>query len=135
MLKNNSTKESFIEPTVNQNTEKEENPKQENEVKKETIIKFSLFWEFYWEFLSLKQPIINLFAPLNYLKIIDSNISTLVKLMKIMLLLTLNIFFNIFHLDQTYFRKKYEYFNNKYNIRYMFLNKKINLNERLSYGF
>ena len=77
----------------------------------------------------------NLFAPLNCLKIIDSNIPTLVKLMKILFLLSLNLFFNIFHLEQKYFRKKYEHFNNKYNIRYVFLSKKISFNERLSYGF
>ena len=131
--KTSTTKESFIESTVNQN--KEEITKQEYEANKEVIIKSSFFWEYYWEFLSLKQPIINLFAPLKCLKIIDPNIPTLVKIMKIIFFLSLNIFFNVFHLEQKYFRKKYEYFNNKYNIRYEFLNKKISLNERLSYAF
>ena len=55
--------------------------------------------------------------------------------MKIVLILSLNIFFNVLHLEQNYFRKKYEYFNKKYNIRLSNLNKTISLNERLSYGF
>ena len=130
-----NTKESFIEPTVKQNIEKEEIPKQENKANKEVIIKSSLFLEYYWEFLCLKHPIINLFTPLNCLKAIDSKIPTIVKLMKIIFLFLLNIFFNIFHLEQKYFRKKYEYFNSKYNLRYIFLNKAISFNERLSYGF
>ena len=140
----NRTNDLFIETTVklDPKTEKEEKEEkeiqiQEKEVKKEEliIIKSPKFWEYYWEFLSLKQPIINLFAPLKCLKIVDSNIPTLVKLMRIVFLLSLNIFFNIFHLDQKYFRKKYEYFNGKYNIRYVFLNKKISLSERFSYAF
>ena len=50
-------------------------------------------------------------------------------------MLSLNLFFNVLHLEQKYFRKKYEYFNQKYNIRYEFLYKTISLNERFKYGF
>ena len=91
--------------------------------------------EYYLEFLSLEQPILNLLEPIQYLKIEKSYIPIIVKLMKIFLILSLNIFFNLFHLEQKYFRKKYKYFNDKYNIRYNFLNKKISLNERFKYGF
>ena len=65
----------------------------------------------------------NLYIPLN------------IKFMQFIFILSLNIFFNLFHLDQIYFRKKYNYFNDKYNIRYKFLDNKISLNERFSYGF
>ena len=87
------------------------------------------------EILSLKQPIINLFSPLKCLKIEDSYIPTSVKLMRIVFVLSLNIFFNIFHLAQKYFRKKYEYFNKKYNFIYTFLSKKISLSERFAFAF
>ena len=44
------------------------------------------------------------------------------------------MFFNILHLDQKYFRRKFNHFNKKYNIRYIFLNEKISSNERFAYG-
>ena len=117
----NSSKESFIKPKNNE--------------KKEIQIINKSFFDYYWEILSLKQPIINLFSPLKCLKIKDSYIPTLVKLMRIVFILSLNIFFNIFHLEQKYFRKKYAYFNKKYNIRYIFLSKNISLSERYAFAF
>ena len=93
------------------------------------------FWECYWKILSLKQPIINLFSPIKCLKITDTNIPFQVKLMKIIFIISLNIFFNVLHLDQKYFKNKYIYFNNKYNIVHEYLDQNIPLNERLSYGF
>ena len=55
--------------------------------------------------------------------------------MRFMFILSLNIFFNTLHLDQKYFRKKYEYFNKKYNLSYAYLYKSISSNEKFSYGF
>ena len=55
--------------------------------------------------------------------------------MKIIFIISLNIFFNVLHLEQQYFRNKYIYFNNKYNIVHEYLEQNIPLNERLSYGF
>ena len=136
--KNIDTKENFIEPTNNQYTEEDKGIQQnikiidENDEKKEKQISF---WECYWKILSLKQPIINLFSPIKCLKITDTNIPLLVKLMKNIFIISLNIFFNVLHLDQQYFRNKYIYFNNKYNIVNEYLNQNIPLNERLSYGF
>jgi len=55
--------------------------------------------------------------------------------MRIKVILALNIFFNILHLEQKYFRKKYEYFKDKYKLRYTFLQIKISSSELFSYGF
>ena len=55
--------------------------------------------------------------------------------MKNIFIISLNIFFNVLHLDQKYFKNKYIYFNNKYNIVHEYLDQNIPLNERLSYGF
>jgi len=136
--KNIDTKENFIEHTNNQYIEEDKGIKQniemihENTDKKEKQISF---WECYWKILSLKQPIINLFSPIKCLKITDTNIPILVKLMKIIFIISLNIFFNVLHLDQKYFTNKYIFFNNKYNIVHEYLEQNIPLNERLSYGF
>ena len=51
------------------------------------------------------------------------------------LMLSLNMFFNLFHFEQKYFRKKYKHFNDKFKISYNFLTKNISLNERFKYGF
>ena len=92
------------------------------------------FWEYYWKLVQLKQPIINLCSPIKFFKIEESHIPTLVKLMRIILYLFINMFFNILHLNQKYFSNKFNYFNKKYNIRYIFLNEKISSNERFAYG-
>ena len=93
------------------------------------------FFGYYWKILSLSQPIINLFYPIKYFTKENTYIITLVKLIQFIFMLSLNLFFNVLHLEQKYFRKKYEYFNQKYNIRYEFLYKTISLNERFKYGF
>ena len=55
--------------------------------------------------------------------------------MRFIFILSLNVFFNSLHLDQKYFRKKYEYFNKKYNLRYAYSYERISSNEKFSYGF
>ena len=92
------------------------------------------FFGYYCGIVSLSQPIINLFYPLKYFTKENSYILTLVKLIQFIFMLSLNLFFNVLHLEQKYFRKKYEYFNQKYNIRYEFLYKTISLKERFKYG-
>ena len=69
------------------------------------------FFGYYCEILSLRQPIINLFYPIKYFTKENSYILTLVKLIQFIFMLSLNLFFNVLHLEQKYFRKKYEYFN------------------------
>ena len=92
------------------------------------------YMEYYCKLIQLKQPIISLFSPIKALKIEESYIPTLVKLMRIVFIFALNFFFNILHLDQKYFVKKYEYFNKKYNLINSFLTEKITLSERFVYG-
>ena len=77
---------------------------------------------------------INLFSPIKALKLEENNIPTLVKIMRIISMLLINIFFNIFHLDQNYFRKKYEHFNNKYNIITVLNMDNISTNEIFAYA-
>ena len=120
-----------------QETTKEEIDTKEKEKDKVKIRikKQKSFIFYYWKLLSLKQQIINLLYPIKSLKIENAYIPILVKLMRIILIITLNIFFNVIHLDQKYFRKKYEHFNQKYNIINISLNNAISLNERFNYGF
>ena len=92
------------------------------------------FWDYYLKLIQLKQPIIGLFSPIKRLKIEESHIPTLVKLMRIIFIFSLNMFFNVLHLEQKYYRAKYKYFNKKYNIRYAYLDKNISLSERFVYG-
>ena len=93
------------------------------------------FKEYYWEYLSLEQPIINFLEFIKCLKVEKSYIPITIKLMKFIFILSLNMFFNIFHLEQKYFRNKYKYFNDKYNIKFEFLDKNISLNEKFKYAF
>ena len=111
--------------------QKTENIKFNDAIKKKNIISF---WEYYFKLIQLKQPLINLFSPIKCLKLEENNIPTLIKIMRIIFILCLNIFFNIFHLNQKYFRKKFEHFNNKYNITTIKLSKNISSNEIFSYA-
>ena len=129
-----SSKESFS-PSEIDNIQNEIIQKTEyvnfTEAKKNPTVSFL---EYYWKLVQLKQPIINLLSPIKCLKLEESHIPTLVKFMRIIFVLSLNMFFNILHLEQKYFRKKYNYFNEKYNIRYVYLDQKISLSERFTYG-
>ena len=93
------------------------------------------FFYYYWKLLSLKQPIINLFTSIESLKTGESYIPLHIKIMRILFYLSLNIFFNSLHMEQQYFRKKYHYFEVKYNITSIFKEKNISLNERFLYAF
>jgi len=111
--------------------QKTENIKFNDAIKKKNLISF---WEYYFKLIQLKQPLINLLSPIKCLKFEENNIPTLVKIMRIIFILCLNIFFNIFHLNQKYFRKKFEHFNIKYNITSIKLSKNISSNEIFSYA-
>ena len=135
-IKNEQPIQDFITNSKNSLIKtKASNNKEDKSIKCNKIMKRKNFCKYYWKYLSLYQSIINLFHPIKCLKIENSYIPTLVKLMRIIFMLSLNMFLNVFHLEQQYYRKKYEYFNNKYNIRSEFYDNKINLNERFKYGF
>ena len=93
------------------------------------------FSYYYWKLLSLKQPIINLFTSIDFLKTGKSYIPLPIKIIRILFYLLINIFFNSLHLEQQYFRKKFYYFESKYNIINTYPEKIISLNERLIYAF
>ena len=98
---NKTTSNDFIEKTETKTINKD------NEI---PILKISKsFKDYYWEILSLEQPIINLLEPIKILKIEKSYIPMIIKLNRFIFILSLNIFFNIFHLEQKYLRKKYNY--------------------------
>ena len=48
------------------------------------------FWGYYFKLIQLKQPLITLFSPIKCLKLEDNNIPTLVKIMRIIFMLSLN---------------------------------------------
>ena len=142
--KNKKAEEKHIE-TEEKNIETEENvikfsnTNSKNNIiisiKKEYFIidKNKGFLFYYWKLITLKQPIINLFTNIKCLKSGESYLPLLVKILRLIFYLLLNIFFNSFHLDQKYFKNKFEYFNKKYNIINEVTN--ISLNERFSYSF
>ena len=78
------------------------------------------FLYYYWKLLSLKQPIINLFTSIEALKTGKSYIPLLIKIMRILFYLSLNIFFNSLHMEQQYFRNKFQHFEAKYKITSIF---------------
>ena len=88
----------------------------------------------YWSIFSLKQPIINMFSFFKYFQITESCIPIQIKLIRFLLMLILNIFINSMTITQNYFKKKYIYFNKKYQIEESDVKIKIVATERLSYA-
>lgn len=89
----------------------------------------------YWCVFSFKQPIVNCFSFLESFHITRSCIPIQMKLIRFLLMIILNIFINSMTLTQNYFKTKYEYFNEKYQIEET-INVKIKIDplERLSYA-
>ena len=89
----------------------------------------------YWCVFSFKQPIINILSFFDAFQITKSCIPIQMKLIRFLLMLILNIFINSMTITQEYFKKKYEYFNEKYQIEAS-ENMKIKIDplERLSYA-
>ena len=84
------------------------------------------FIKLFWNILSLKQPIINIFSFIKYLKISNSYVPSSIKLNKFCFMIIINLFINSIFLSQNYFYKKYEYFNKIYNINDKGIKKKTN---------
>ena len=89
----------------------------------------------YWCVFSFKQPLVNIFSFLEIFKVTKSCIPMQMKLIRFLFMLILNLFINSMTITQNYFKKKYEYFNEKYRLEESDNIKiKINSLERLSYA-
>ena len=89
----------------------------------------------FWCVFSFKQPIINILSFLDALQITKSCIPMQMKLIRFLFMLILNIFINSMTITQNYFKDKYEYFNEKYQIEESENMKiKIEALERLKYA-
>ena len=74
--------------------------------------------ELYTHLLALKQPIWDMLSEIRALQINKSFIPLSMKIIRFFFMLCFNMFINSLFLTQKYFRKKYTYFNNKYNLQY-----------------
>ena len=89
----------------------------------------------FWCVFSFKQPIINILSFLDAFQITKSCIPMQMKLIRFLFMLILNIFINSMTITQNYFKDKYEYFNEKYQIEESENMKiKIETLERLKYA-
>ena len=102
-------------------------------LKNKDIEKFS-FCGFYWYLLGLKQPILNLTSEIKMFKITESFIPSTIKTIRFIFMIALNFFINALLLSQKYFSNKFNYFDKKYNFRYIDLGD-IPTSERFSYSF
>ena len=72
------------------------------------------FCKIYWSVVSLKQHIINYFSCMSCCKITKSYIPLTIRIIRSIFILFLSFVFNILFLNQTYYQKKFDHFNNKY---------------------
>ena len=92
------------------------------------------FCEFYCLILGLRQPIINLFFSSKYVLLGDDYVPFSIKMIRFIFFISLNIFMNTLHLNHKYFYKKFEYFDNIYNIKNIDI-EKISSTEIFTYAF
>ena len=89
----------------------------------------------YWLFLSIKLHIINYFTEITCCKITISYVPLELRFVRSIFLLILSIVITILWLDQKYFEKKWEHFNDKYSLSSTFQKDfEISLSERISYA-
>ena len=101
-----SSKENLEINNINYQTDSNIKKQEESDKNKNNITNPEFFvlernkkiYYYYWKFLSLKQPIINLLSFIKCLKVEDSYIPLLVKIIRIIFYLSLDIFFNSLHL-------------------------------------
>ena len=93
------------------------------------------FCQLYWSVVSLKQHIINYFSFIHCCKITKSYIPLSMRIIRSIFLFFLSFVFNILFLNQTYYEKKFNHFNEKYNIIHSeILDLKISTGERIGYA-
>jgi hypothetical protein len=95
---------------------------------------FRKFKTLYWNILSLRHSVINLFSCIKLFQITSSYTPIQIKIIKFIFMIVLNMFINALILTQDYFKDKFHYFNNKYNILHDELDN-ITSGEKLRYGF
>ena len=133
LLGNKLKKKMSIEHSLN----KEEVISDSDEVplSKRKKIDNSSFLKNYWLFLSIKQHIINYFSELSCFNITISYIPLALRFVRSIFLFILSIVITILWLDQKYFEKKWEHFNDKYSLSSTLKKDfEISLGERISYA-
>jgi hypothetical protein len=133
LLGNKLKKKMSIEHSLN----KEEVISDSDEVplSKRKKIDNSSFLKNYWLFLSIKQHIINYFSELSCCNITISYIPLELRFVRSIFLFILSIVITILWLDQKYFEKKWEHFNDKYSLSSTLKKDfEISLGERISYA-
>ena len=74
------------------------------------------FWDIYCHLLTLKQPILDLISDIDSLGLNKSLVPFAIKVIRFLFILSLNLFLNSLFLTQKYFKKKYNFFNDKYHL-------------------
>ena len=74
------------------------------------------FCDIYCHLLALKQPILDLIADIDSLGLNKSLVPFSIKVIRFLFFLSLNLFLNSLFLTQKYFKKKYNFFNDKYHL-------------------
>ena len=95
---------------------------------------FRSLFRLYWNILSLRHDIINFFDFIKIFHITESYTPFQIKIIKFIFMLMANMFINALILTQDYFKKKFYYFNNKYNILYIELENGIAKKEKIKYA-
>ena len=93
------------------------------------------FCDFYFETLSIKQHIINLFSGFKCFEKSKSYIPFQMKIIRFIFMIIMNLFFNSLFLTQDHFVDKYEYFNKKYDFSFSTTLENISTGEQIAYGF
>ena len=94
---------------------------------------FRSFLGLYWNILSLRHSIINIFSFVKIFGIMSFTPLT-IKIIKIIFMLMLNLFINALILTQDYFTNKFYFFNKKYNIKNIYLENNIPISEKIVYS-
>ena len=93
------------------------------------------FIQIYWSIVSLKQHIINFFSSIHCCKITKSFIPLPMRIIRSIFLVFLSFVFNILFLNQSYYEKKFNHFNDKFKIIHSKdANLEISAGEKISYS-
>ena len=95
---------------------------------------FRSFLKIYWNILSMRQELINIFSFITYLNITECYTPFQIKFIKLIFIILTNMFFNALTLSQNYFKNKFYFFNNKYNIIHIDFEKDISPGEKIRYA-